>query len=84
MLLGPLLQTEASSPPKVKPAVVAVAGFYLLLFLATIYSYGGLGSSPLESIGFMASIVGRGAMAVIGMILVEQLYRNTPAKQRWG
>ena len=23
-------------------------------------------------------------MAVIGMILVEQLYRNTPVKQRWG
>ena len=32
----------------------------------------------------MTVVVGRVAMAVMGMILVEQLYRNTPAKQRWG
>jgi putative PEP-CTERM system histidine kinase len=84
ILLGPFRLTEASSPPRFRPAVVAVAGFYLLLFLATLYSHGGFGSPFLGTIGFMASIVGRGAMAVIGMILVEQLYRNTPAKQRWG
>ena len=84
MLLGPFRQTEASSPPRVRPAVAAVAGFYLLLLLATLYPYGGLGPLPFGSIGFMVSIVGHGAMAVIGIILVEQLYRNTPAKQRWG
>jgi putative PEP-CTERM system histidine kinase len=32
----------------------------------------------------MTDIVGRVVMAVMGMLLVEQLYRNTPAKGRWG
>ncbi|MHB9103298.1 MAG: XrtA/PEP-CTERM system histidine kinase PrsK, partial [Sulfuricella sp.] len=58
--------------------------FYLLLIFATVYVYGGLAPPTFGAIGFMSSIVGRGAMAVIGMILVEQIYRNTPAKQRWG
>jgi len=35
-------------------------------------------------LGAMASVVGRGAMAVIGMVLVEQLYRNTPASNAGG
>ncbi len=30
------------------------------------------------------SIITSVAMALLGMILVEQLYRNTPVKQRWG
>ncbi|BBJ22844.1 histidine kinase [Candidatus Nitrotoga sp. AM1P] len=32
----------------------------------------------------MTDIVGRVVIAVMGMLLVEQLYRNTPAKGRWG
>lgn len=84
MLVGPFRQAETPSSPKFRPAVAAIAGFYLLYFLATLYFYGIPGLSSFEEAGYMATIVGRVAMAVIGMILVEQLYRNTPAKQRWG
>ncbi len=84
MLVGPFQQTETPSSLKFRPAVAAIAGFYLLYFLATLYFYGIPGATPFEETGYMATIVGRVAMAVIGMILVEQLYRNTPAKQRWG
>ncbi|MDO9190036.1 MAG: PEP-CTERM system histidine kinase PrsK, partial [Sulfurimicrobium sp.] len=39
---------------------------------------------PQGAVAFLTGITGRVAMAVMGMILVEQLYRNTPVKQRWG
>ena len=32
---------------------------------------------------FMFNFVGRVALAVIGMLLVEQLYRSTPPQERW-
>ncbi len=33
--------------------------------------------------GYAPSVVARLAMAVLGMLLVEQLYRNKPAQERW-
>ncbi|MBK8570789.1 MAG: PEP-CTERM system histidine kinase PrsK [Nitrosomonadales bacterium] len=87
MLLGPFQQTN-SSPPfkfKLKPYVVGILAFYCLLLLLNIYSYWKLDSSQGEtSFIFITDIVGRVVMAVMGMLLVEQLYRNTPAKGRWG
>lgn len=83
MLLGHFPQTNTYSPFKLKPYVVAIVTFYLLLLLATVYNYW-LPESPHGAIVFMTGIVGRVALAVIGMLLVEQLYRNTPVKNRWG
>ena len=83
MLLGPFRKTNTSSFPSIRPSVVALATFYLLLVLATIYTYSGH-EFPYGTVPFLIGVVGRVAMAVLGMILVEQLYRNTPAKQRWG
>jgi putative PEP-CTERM system histidine kinase len=83
MLLGPLKSGEAVSSVRRRPFVVVIAAFYLLLILATIYFYWA-GLNPYGVVAFVTSIVGRVAMAVIGMILVEQLYRNTPPKERWG
>ncbi|CAH1197987.1 Sensory transduction histidine kinases [Candidatus Nitrotoga sp. BS] len=85
MLLGPFQQTN-SLPPfkfKLKPYVVGIIAFYCLLLLVTIYTYSNI--EPLQGeTGFITDIVGRVVMAVTGMLLVEQLYRNTPAKRRWG
>ena len=85
MLLGPFQQTN-SLPPfkfKLKPYVVGIIAFYCLLLLVTIYTYWNI--KPLQGeTGFITDIVGRVVMAVTGMLLVEQLYRNTPAKRRWG
>ncbi|CAH1906050.1 Sensory transduction histidine kinases [Candidatus Nitrotoga sp. HW29] len=85
MLLGPFQQTN-SVPPfkfKLKLYVVGIAAFYCLFLLVNIYTYWKL-ESPQGEIGFMTDIVGRVVIAVMGMLLVEQLYRNTPAKGRWG
>ena len=85
MLLGPFQQTN-SLPPfkfKLKPYVIGIIAFYCLLLLVTIYTYWNI-EPPQGETGFMTDIVGRVVMAVTGMLLVEQLYRNTPAKGRWG
>ncbi|MDQ3267340.1 MAG: PEP-CTERM system histidine kinase PrsK [Pseudomonadota bacterium] len=85
MLLGPFQQTN-SLPPfkfKLKPYVVGVVAFYCLLLLVNIYTYWKL-EPPQGETGFMTDIVGRVVIAVMGMLLVEQLYRNTPAEGRWG
>lgn len=85
MLLGPF-QPANPLPPfkfKFKPYVVGIIAFYCLLLLANSYTYWNL-EPPQGEIGFMTDIVGRVVMAVTGMLLVEQLYRNTPAKGRWG
>src|SRR5665647_55944 len=83
MLLGSFRQAEASSSFRARPYVVVITVFFLLLIFATIYFYWGH-VNPYGTVAFMIGIVGRVAMAVIGMILVEQLYRNMPTKERWG
>ena len=78
MLLGPFQQTN-SSPPfkfKLKPYVVGIVAFYFVLLFVNIYTYWKL-EPPQGETGFMTDIVGRVVMAVMGMLLVEQLYRNT-------
>jgi putative PEP-CTERM system histidine kinase len=51
---------------------------YALLVLAAILSYAGLDFA--DGIAASMSFIG---MAVVGMILTEQLFRNTPGKARW-
>jgi putative PEP-CTERM system histidine kinase len=85
MLLGPFQQTN-SLPPfkfKLKPYVVGIVAFYFMLLFVNIYTHWKLEPPQVET-GFMTDIVGRVVMAVMGMLLVEQLYRNTPSKGRWG
>ena len=60
---------------------LATALFYILLLAATIYLY--VVHEENETIVFTVSLVGRVAVALLGMILVEQLYRNTLVKGRW-
>jgi len=58
--------------------VTAIAGFYLLLLLA------GLASPWLPVfVDFHVTVVGRLGLAVLGMLLVEQLYRNRGVQERW-
>lgn len=81
MLLGPF-RTKGSSKLKLKPAVVAIAAFYVLLLATSVYSHWLLQPANIAT-GFMTGIMSRVVLAVIGMLLVEQFYRNTPAKDRW-
>lgn len=83
MLLGAFRQAAVSSSFRARLFVVVIAAFFLLLIFATIYVYWEY-VNPYGTAAFMIGIVGRVTMAVIGMILVEQLYRNTPPNERWG
>ncbi|MGE5621851.1 MAG: XrtA/PEP-CTERM system histidine kinase PrsK, partial [Bacillota bacterium] len=71
---------ETSAPGKLPAA--AIGGFCLLLLGATA----GLRVIPALAAGasgFLIIIVGRAVMAVVNMLLVEQLYRNSAHEDRW-
>ena len=74
------------APPRfanLKSSVKACAAFYLLiLFCIGLAYFQPSGSSRTATL--LVGILGRVALAVIGMLMVEQLYRNAPTRERWG
>ena len=56
-----------------------LAVFCGMVLLETLYA-GGLSTAPLDRLG----VLGRLLLAVTGLVLVEQLYRNIEPQQRWG
>ncbi|RJG07057.1 PEP-CTERM system histidine kinase PrsK [Noviherbaspirillum cavernae] len=65
-----------------KPAAQAITMLFVVLFIATICAYLQMDFA----IGLMALIsgaAGRVLLAVVGMLLVEQLFRRTPPDERW-
>ena len=86
-LMGSFRQVEGQSFRNLRPVTVVLAGFYLFLFLGFFYSYSNsyaVSGFPLGVVGFLTGIVGRVMMAIVGIALVEQLYRNTPPNKRRG
>jgi putative PEP-CTERM system histidine kinase len=84
VLLGPYHQPRSADTRKVRPAVIAIAALYIFCLGLAIHANSGF-YAPIRRTGdVFNSIIGSVVMAILGMILVEQLYRNTPAKQRWG
>ncbi|PRC90951.1 XrtA/PEP-CTERM system histidine kinase PrsK [Solimicrobium silvestre] len=79
MLLQPLERETPQSLFKEKPYVVLIGLFLLLLLAATMLTNVGL----MVRFGGIVNITGRVALAVIGMLLLEQLFRNTTEHQRW-
>ena len=82
-LIGPFRDSTACNAANLKPVVVVIGAVYVLIIAATMYTYATYGL-PFGLAGLFSSIVGRVALAVIGMLMVEQLYRNTPSRDRWG
>jgi putative PEP-CTERM system histidine kinase len=62
---------------------VVIAIFYAASAVSTVVTLWRYGY-PVTAAGFMSTIVFRVAAAVLGLFLVEQLYRNTVVEQRWG
>jgi putative PEP-CTERM system histidine kinase len=83
MLLGPLRQTKDASTFNVKRSVVLISVLFLAILFATIYT-----STETDYFfgvpSLLSGTIGRVALAVIGMLLVEQLFRNASGKERWG
>ncbi|SFP47968.1 putative PEP-CTERM system histidine kinase [Nitrosomonas cryotolerans] len=85
LVLGPF-QYEANNTShlKTRSSVVIIALFYLVFFIIALFSY--KATYPLfdGAITFLGSSIGGVVMAIIGVILIEQFYRNTPIENRWG
>ncbi len=81
-LLG--LNRDGFSKGRVNPAMWIIVALYVGSFIAAFYAHGNFGAFPPHTSDYTNSIITSVAMALLGMILVEQVYRNTPVKQRWG
>lgn len=85
VLLGPFQSSEDSaSAPRIRSSVVAIVVLYLILLFIPLLSYEEAGILPKVTINLLGSIAGSVVIAIIGVVLVEQFYRNTPVDQRWG
>lgn len=72
---------DSGLPFGLRPPVLLIIGFYLLFLAATLTHAWSL--PILAGFGPVPSIAARVGMAVLGMLLVEQLYRNKPVNERW-
>lgn len=84
VLLGLHQQEKNSSTKRTSSAVTAIALLYIGCLFAAVYSHGENGFASHATTDFTSNIIGSLVMAILGMILVEQVYRNTPIRQRWG
>lgn len=84
ILLSPFRSGEARAVlPRIRPAVIVVALFYLISLAQTVV-FGQITVADPDQAGPFHDFLIWVAMAIIGMILVEQYYRNAPYEQRWG
>jgi putative PEP-CTERM system histidine kinase len=82
VMLGNYRDPDSRLPFRLRPALLAAAVFYLIVLVATVV---GRWDLMLDSdAGFMPNVGARVCMAVLGMLMVEQVYRNKTAQERWG
>ncbi len=63
--------------------LLGLLGFCFAVLVVSIFIHSGNQELP-RQIYFLTDIASRVVMAVAGMVLVEQVFRNTPVEQRWG
>ncbi len=80
-LLGNYRDPASPWPRQVKRSVLLTALFYVVFFLATVMELPEL--VVLTKLGLLPSVTAKVGLAVLGMLLVEQLYRNKPIQERW-
>ncbi|MDD5328888.1 MAG: PEP-CTERM system histidine kinase PrsK [Sulfuricella sp.] len=81
-LLGVSRHDSARPSSDVRVMAAGLTLFFIFLIAATpIFSAGRLAAGAPD---YLTGIVAREIMAVVGMVLVEQLYRNAHPEQRWG
>lgn len=84
-LLGSFRQiTSESLSDKLRSPAIAIVLLYLFCVVLTLYFSDENYLEYSEAASFLSSTIGRILMAIIGVILVEQFYRNTPVEKRWG
>src|SRR5688500_2735727 len=73
-----LLAYSRKAMRPLRVATVVLGAFCAVVLVATLYS-GGSAARP-DLFGILSRLL----LAIIGMVLVEQLYRNVHPQQRWG
>jgi putative PEP-CTERM system histidine kinase len=81
ILLGHFEAKDSRLPFRLRPSLALIIAFYVLYFGATMFGHFRL--ELISESGLMPGVAGRMGMAVLGMLLVEQLYRNKPEQERW-
>lgn len=80
-LLGHYREPASRLPFQLRPSLFAAACLYLLLLGATLAGYWNW--PLLARFGLMPTVAAHVLLAVYGMLLVEQVYRNKTAQERW-
>jgi putative PEP-CTERM system histidine kinase len=84
ILLDPPRRLNVSAFWQAKPYVLGISAFLSLQFLATLYRHLIVDDSSGGLIALISDSGGHVALAVIGMLLIEQFFRNMSEKGRWG
>ncbi|SDY14490.1 XrtA/PEP-CTERM system histidine kinase PrsK [Nitrosomonas sp. Nm33] len=85
-LLNPFQQRKENSVPlRIRSSVAAIMVLYLIFFMLSIFfdRNNGVGFAPLGQPTSYSTFLTGVIMAVIGIVLVEQYYRNMSSEQRW-
>jgi putative PEP-CTERM system histidine kinase len=81
-LLSPSRQKPFMNGFGIGRQTAGYAAIYAILILATLLSYHGAGLVQTLA-GLISGSIGYIGMAVMGMLLIEQLFRNASGKERW-
>ena len=81
VLLGNHRNPDSRWPLKLHGWVLALVAFFLVFFLGTVAGFWHL--ETVLTAGLMPSVTARVGIGVLGIVLVEQLYRNKSAQERW-
>jgi putative PEP-CTERM system histidine kinase len=80
-LLGHYRDPHSRLPFRLVPPVFAAGCLYALLLFATLAGYWNM---PLFArLGLMPTVAAHVVIAVYGMLLIEQVYRNKTVQERW-
>ena len=82
LMLGNYRDRESRLPFHLKPSILLAGVFYLVFLIATVVGRWDL--TLATNAGFMPNVGARVCLAVFGMLLVEQVYRNKTVQERWG
>ncbi|MFL6675137.1 MAG: XrtA/PEP-CTERM system histidine kinase PrsK [Massilia sp.] len=80
-LLGHWKKPGSRLPFGLRPSLALAAAFYLVFIVATVTGYWDLW--VVTHFGLMPGVAASVCIAVFGMLLVEQAYRNKTIQERW-
>jgi putative PEP-CTERM system histidine kinase len=80
-LLGNWRDPRSRMPFQLRPSMFAAGCLYALMLCATLAGYWNL--PLLGDLGLMPTVAAHVVFAVYGMLLIEQVYRNKSAPERW-